>query len=250
VATAEGELPENEFAEELLWAQVKDADSNLAREKLATYYLPFARIMAGKLYAQRTHSEFEFDEYLQLASIGLLEAIDRYNPDLGASFKTFASHRISGAILNGVETLSEKQQQISLKKRLHKERLSSLKENKKDKAGADDIFSRLADLATGLAIGFMLEDIGMYQNEDASYSDNTYSRLEYKQLQQQFKNLVDCLPERERKVVQYHYFQNFPFEEIAQILGLSKGRISQIHSGALLLLEKHYKDSDQVDLKA
>lgn len=233
--------------EKALWQRLRDGDAPEAREALANYYLPFARILAAKLYAHRAHDEFEFAEYFQFASVGLLEAIDRYDPDKGASFKTYASHRINGAVLSGIDGLSEKQSQISLRKRLQQERLASLKESGAERSGPDALFARLAEVATGLALGFMLDGGGMYQTDDSGYADNTYSSLELKQLQQRLKEIVERLPERECKIIKYHYYHGFGFDEIAQRLGVTKGRVSQIHARALSQLRDLYGGGDGID---
>src|SRR4051812_34793299 len=126
--------PENVLTEEEereLWHAYLSRKDGKIRERLIEYYLSYARIIAAKLYAGRHHDEFEFDEYLQFAIVGLVESIDRYDPDRGAQFKTYASQRMIGSILNGIELLSEKQQQIRFRQRLMAERVESLKEDKK-----------------------------------------------------------------------------------------------------------------------
>lgn len=229
------------------WRQMRSGNAPLAREALANHYLSFARILAAKLFARRVHDEFEFAEYLQFASVGLLEAIDRYDPEKGASFKTYASHRINGAVLDGIENLSEKQSQIGLKKRLQQERLCSLKEGDGSSTDFDALFARLAEVATGLAIGFMLDGMGMFQSDSAGYADNTYSSWELKQLQQRIRELVESLPEREGKIIKYHYYHGIGFGEIAQKLGVTKGRVSQIHVRALSLLRELYGGGTRFD---
>jgi RNA polymerase sigma factor FliA len=165
----------------------------------------------------------------------LLEAIDRFDPRIWTRFETFASHRISGAILSGVETLSEKQQQIAVRKRVRAERAKSLADGAKSKAATEgvDALKLLADVAAGLALGFLLYNPGLYLDGDSASGDTPYERLEVVQLRQRVTALVGRLPTPERKVIHAHYFQHLPFEEIAQQLGLSKGRVSQIHHAAL-----------------
>ena len=102
------------------------------------------------------------------------------------------------------------------------------------KQSIDQVFACLADIAIGLAMGFVLEDTGMLQAEESpAYHDNTYQRVELKQLQQRLRHYLDALPDNEKRILHYHYLQHLGFEEIARILGLSKGRISQLHKQAL-----------------
>jgi RNA polymerase sigma factor FliA len=206
-----------------------------ARAKLIEGYLPFARIMAAKVYAGRIDHEQEFNEYLQFGTVGLIESIDRFDPDTGVLFKTFAAHRISGAILSGLESLSEKRVQVSTRKRLQFERRDSAKAALTDDA-AKDVFHRLAEVAIGLALGYILDNPVVYQHDEAAVIEHQYAGLEMEQLRNRMQDLIAGLPQRERMVIKYHYLNQFPFTQIADTMGMSKGRISQLHRHGLELL--------------
>lgn len=231
-----------------LWNRFAVDPSSGAREELIDRYLPFARILAAKAYAKRASNEFEFDEYLQFASVGLIESIDRYDPRAGASFKTYSSYRITGAILSGLESLSEKQEQLTLMKRLRRERLETLKEAPAVGGGTDALFAKLADVALGLALGFMLDDCGLYRDQESIAPDTSYGALEMKELRQHIRNCVARLPDRERKLIVSHYFQQIPFDEIAIQMGISKGRVSQLHRRALDLVREEHSGRNGLDL--
>lgn len=231
-----------------LWKRLAADQASEAREQLIERHMPFARMLAAKAYARRTSDEFEFDEFLQFASVGLLESIDRYDPAAGASFRTYASYRITGAILSGLESLSEKQEQLTLMKRLQRERLETLKEAPAPEGGTDALFARLADVALGLALGFMLDDCGMYRDVESPAADNAYGALEAKEVRQHLRNCVAKLPERERKLIVLHYFQHVPFDEIAAQMGVSKGRVSQLHRRALELVRQEHGGRSRLDV--
>ena len=167
----------------------------------------------------------------QYALVGLLEAIDRYDPEHGASFPSFASHRIRGAILTGIEKYCEKQQQITNRARLREERFQNLLDE--SVAAEQDPFLRLVDLAIGTAIGFMLDDSQMYQTEDGAYEHNIYRGREMQDLARALESIVATLSEKEQTVIRCHYFQHIRFDEIAVKMSLTKGRISQIHHRSL-----------------
>jgi RNA polymerase sigma factor FliA len=227
-------------AEAGLWRRVRGQRDAQAREQLITHYLPYARIIAATYYARRMHDEIEFDEYLQLARLGMLESVDRYDPAAGAQFKTFAARRMHGAILDGLEQLTEKQRQIAVRKQLQNDRLASLKTRPEggeafSKSSSDTLLRHLADVGLGLALVFLLEDTGMvaHEHDARDVPDPHYQQLELRQLQRRIRELVDRLPEAERLVIRNHYLQNQPFDEIAALLGLTKGRVSQIHKKAI-----------------
>lgn len=72
--------------EAVLWRHWREQGDAQARETLIRLHTPYARILAAKLYAGRYHDEVEFDDYFQFACVGLLESIDRYDPQYGATF--------------------------------------------------------------------------------------------------------------------------------------------------------------------
>jgi len=219
------------------WVQCRDAND---RHALVECYTGFARMLAAKCYAGRISAELEFGDYLQFAMVGLLEAIDRFDLGAGVKFETFAGLRINGAVLNGVESLSEVQRQASVRHRVVKERSASLAARAADQPAS--ALEKLADIAIGLALGFALEDSGVYEGSgERAVPDNAYSRLEMRQLVQRLADCVESLPEQQRVVIHRHYFQQVSFDEIAASLRLSKGRISQIHSAALAGLRELHK---------
>lgn len=214
--------------EDTLWKRWAENQDEQARDRLVHHYMSYTRALAAKFYARRTHDAFEFQDYLQFASVGLMESVHRFNAARGVLFKTFVTPRIHGAILNGIAVLSECQQQIYFRRRIAEERITSLKKEKKTD-NAEKLLHELAEIGIGLALGYLLEGTGMVDATEASIPDNTYTRMELRQLQQQIRQLTHQLTDRERAVIQLHYHQNLAFEEIAIELKLSKGRISQLH---------------------
>ncbi|UTY59315.1 sigma-70 family RNA polymerase sigma factor [Massilia sp. erpn] len=219
-----------------LWQAFRSSGDAALRERLAACYLEFARMMAGKLYAGRTFTGLEFDDYLQFARLGLLEAIDRYDHALGAKFETYAALRINGAILSGIRSYSEVHEQIAARKQIAATRVAALSQAAPDGRDPDALFGHLAELAIGLAVGFALEGQGMYRDGETEYPDNSYARAELRQLRERIVALVQTLPARQRRVIAGHYLQGQPFEEIAAALQLSKGRVAQLHKEGLASL--------------
>lgn len=231
------ELPSGYLA---LWDAWRRDRDPAARAELLKAHLPFARILAAKLYRHRFSDEFEFDDYLQFAHIGLLESVERYDPSRGASFSTFAAFRIRGAVLNGISKMSERQQQIAARRDFLKDRTGSLAEA--DEPSPRGAVGDLARIAIGLAIGYMLDGTGMYAELEGSVVESGYERVEVRQLAEQLRLLVDQLPPRERRVIREHYFQQVPFESIAAGMGVSRPRISQVHRQGLQQLGKLASD--------
>jgi len=224
------------------WEEFLRDRSAKLRERLIAHYESFANMLAAKLYSNRQINEIEFEEFKQYALIGLIESIDRYDTSHGASFKTYAGYRIKGAILNGVEKYNEKQQQITASARLHEERIQSLLREASNAEKEQDPFLRLFDMGLGLAIGYMLEDSGMFQSGHESQDSGAYKSRELRDLMRVVSGLVSTLPEQEEKIIELHYYQRLRFDNIADLLNLSKGRVSQLHHQALRRLYEHYDE--------
>lgn len=233
--------------ESTLWQRLREAADPDARERLLAIHLPYARIVAGSYYAKRFGSEVEFGDYLQYASIGLLEAMDRYDPARGVQFRTFAARRMHGAILNGLEKSTEKQQQIAVRQRMRAERLQDVRENAAEHAGLEggapartpeQLMRFVAEVGVGLAVCWMLEGTAMVEDPSGASSVPFYRSVQLRQLRDRLVQAVDGLPPQERTVVRSHFLQDVPFERIAADLQLTKGRISQINKQALQRLRR------------
>jgi RNA polymerase sigma factor FliA len=228
-----------------LWVALKTQPTAVAREAVFAHYLPYARAIAAQLFARRHRDDVEFKDFLQLACIGLLESIDRFEPERGFSFQTFCTARLKGCVLAGITRLSDGQEQISLQRRMRRERAASLESAPDTDLGSQDTFQTLATLAVGLAIGFLLDDTGIVEDcvaKPAPYGD-AYRTVAWRQTRERLHAAVGRLPERDQKIIRYHYFHGLGFEQIADILGLTKGRISQLHRAALLALRAQISDT-------
>jgi RNA polymerase sigma factor for flagellar operon FliA len=252
--TADGRGPPAEEELELwrLFAETRDANS---RAQLVERYLPLARAIAASLYARRVANDAEFADYMQYATLGLIEAVDSYDWRRGAQFNTFATYRIQGSIRNSISSFSERREQVALHYRLKKERLDSIKQTDDDvprkRAGrrGKPLAGELGDVAVIWTLSYLLEGSGMLSTEaDPHHVEHFYDGAALRQLKERLLALVDALPDQERRVIKYHYLQNLEFTEIARAFGLSKGRISQIHKHALMLLREAYAMAGNLDL--
>lgn len=238
-----GELGQAEAALWELWRSHGDQE---ARAQLLAMHLPYARIVAASYFRKRFHNEIEFDDYLQLASVGLIESMERFDPAAGAQFRTFAARRMHGAILDGLEHLTEKQQQIAARQRLKAQRHKSLAEGALEPSTAADAGARpqekalqyIAEAGLAFALAWLLDGTGMVEPVDKSEAIPFYRSVELRELRERILDLVRGLPPQEKKVIHSHYLQEQPFEEIAVQMGVSKSRVSQLHRQALMRLRE------------
>jgi RNA polymerase sigma factor FliA len=225
----------SEATEPELWCRWRASGDLLARAALIQLHSQYARALAAKLYKSHDYHETTFEEYVQCANLGMIESIDRFDPARGAQFRTYAYTRILGAIRDGLEHISERQEQISLRSRLLRERVQSLKEGI-DLNNEKELLENMATISVGIALSFILEGTGLIESSENSCPENGYASIELRELRQQLLTVLDTLTEREQAVVRLHYLQGFTVDQIAATLEITKGRVSQLHKQAILRL--------------
>lgn len=232
------------------WQSFARARDPAMRQRLVMAYQGYARMMAARYYAQRVGDDIGFDEYFQMAQVGLIEAIDRYDPDAGVQFETFAGKRVAGAIVDGIARMTEVQQQVAEQRRRARERSTSLYQPpvSAEPLAADALFEQLAQLAVGLALGFTLDGLAG-AGAEAAYDEPAYQRIEMRQLRELIAAAVRGLPDRVRAVISLHYLQQKSFAEIAAELELTASRISQLHRDGIERLRLCLKRQDGFDLR-
>lgn len=242
-------LDPNEVA---LWRELRLTGSPHARERLFSLHFDFARQIARRRWLDRRSGDIEFQELCQLAATGLLEAIDRYDPDAGVSFTRYARRRITGSVLDGIAKMSETREQISFRNRVRAQRVLSLASENVDSMELNEALNALAELAVGLAVGFMLDDTGLYVgNAERLHHTGVgaYENLAWKQTLERLAAEIARLPEREQIMIRQHYGDGLTFDQVGAALGITKGRVSQLHRAAITLLRKRLRNAGDFRLE-
>jgi RNA polymerase sigma factor for flagellar operon FliA len=223
-----------------LWQRFVPARDEAVRQALAAHYAPLARLLAARLYGVRSDPGLEFADYHHFAWVGLLECIDRFDPARGIRFESYASPHVHGTIADGVAALSERQRQASVRRQVLRERTRSLAPDTPADDKPQAAAALMADIAIGLALGFMLEDSGMFLDPQAEpgLADGTYRSAELRSTCLMVNDSLAQLAAPERRVLTLHYLQGMAFTDIAGELGLSRSRVSQLHRAGLASLQR------------
>jgi RNA polymerase sigma factor FliA len=219
-----------EATDRQLWIDSAQGDI-AARERLVHLHLPLAKRIASSLYARRPGNQVEFGDYLQLAYVGLIEAVERYDVSADAQFSTFATYRIRGSILDGVPKMTESGDRISFLQRQRRERVRSWIEPS-EKPAREGV-GGLLDMVIGIALTVQIEEIAETHSMEPTPAIDPYASRAYEDMQRRLRDVIGRLAGRERQVVDLHYFHHMGFEDIGRSLGVTKGRVSQIHKCAL-----------------
>ncbi|MEM1051669.1 MAG: sigma-70 family RNA polymerase sigma factor [Pseudomonadota bacterium] len=231
-------LIDGEREEAAEWRRLRTGARRSAREALFARYREFARHMALREFGRISGMGLEATDCVHEAYEALLVCIERYDPDRAIPFTGYARPRIQGAIRNALAKASEARASFNARRRAERERLASLK--RKAKAGSEeDQMEALREVVVGMALGFILEDNAEEEvHSIASDAPSAFDGAAWKQMVKVLGEKLANLPDPEHSVMDYHYKQGLRFTEIASLLGLSRGRISQIHTKALARMRK------------
>jgi RNA polymerase sigma factor for flagellar operon FliA len=217
-------------------------------------YLPLVKHVAARL-AMGLPSHIEMDDLYSYGVFGLLDALERFDPGRGVKFETYAYTRIRGAILDGLRamdwvpaSLRQRARQVEEAYARVETRLGRSAEDAEVAAElgvAPEEFGRLLhdlERATLLSLDELWGEEGgeEYALRDLLRDEQAVDPLdsaEWRSREEALAEAIEALPERERTVITLFYYDGLAPKEIAQVLGVSVSRISQLHSRAILRLK-------------
>ena len=213
-----------------LWTRCAAGDRR-AREALVLLHAAWSRLVARDVFMKVRRFQVSWQDCTQNAMVGLLEAVDRYRPEHGVNFQTYARHRVRGAVFNGLRSVRDVLLDEQMVAQRTTDRFDSLREGVDD-----DPVDRFVGLTVGLGLAFLLD--ALPEDELDTTPPGMYASQANERVIDRVATHLQDLPERERNIVTLHYFHYLPFVEIAARLGVSKGRVSQLHHRALDMLRE------------
>jgi RNA polymerase sigma factor for flagellar operon FliA len=216
------------------------------RDRLVEENLDLVRSIAGKL-KRSLGRNLDLDELVAYGSKGLVEAASRFDSGKGVTFSTFAYYRIRGAMLDGLRTMGWYSRGDYARYRAEEranEYLHNLAE-REDAAGAPagqardaaTTLEEIAEILSGVATVHItsLEAAAGVTDERLPPPDQQLERMH---LHARARRALDKLPEKERRLLQLHYFEDRNLEVAGVELGLSKSWASRLHARAVDRLRK------------
>lgn len=213
--------------ERQLWHSFKSQSDQSAFLALYELYAPWSRVVAREVFRRIRVRDLEWCDYVQNASIGLLEAMSRYDISREVDFMAYAKPRVRGAVFNGLRPSLSQVNKQTFHVDWYADRASSVSGNE-----SIDSLDGLISQVTSLAIGMLLDFNSEYDTH--SHSTDPLRNAERMQYDSMLMESIGMLSKNERFVIEAHYFQYMSFVDIAEVLCLTKGRISQIHSAAIV----------------
>ncbi len=230
------------------------------RTKLIKDHLTLVDIIAGRMVTQ-VPSFMNRDDIRSAGMMGLIDAANKFKPDKKILFKTFAEYRIRGAILDEMRkldwfsrSLREKQSNISrcmieLERELGRspDDLEMAERMELSLSQYQDMLGQVSHLGC-VSLNETLDhtDSGVsFQDAliDNHKSASPVSILEDHELSKSIASILEQLSEKERLVISLYYYEELTQKEIAVVLDVSEGRVSQLHSQALIKLKNKVKNN-------
>jgi RNA polymerase sigma factor for flagellar operon FliA len=239
---------------EELWKKYDENKSPENREALILACLPYVKSSAYRLNIYTNPSQ-DVNDLVNAGIIGLIDALDRYDPAKGASFKNYSRYRIRGSIMDEVRSMDWVPYSTREKARKIKRAYTELEQNE-DRIPDDEDMAKATGMSlekyheTLLEVNRMtlslLEDTfcngdGHNVLEDAN-SENPEDKLVYAETEYALGKAIENLPEKERLVVTLYYYEEMTMKEIGRAMDVSESRICQIHSSAILRLHTRLKN--------
>ncbi|HHW18193.1 MAG TPA: FliA/WhiG family RNA polymerase sigma factor [Firmicutes bacterium] len=237
-----------------LWRAYKMLGDKKSRDDLIAHYAPLVKYVAGRVAINLPKNVDEGD-LIGYGSLGLLDAIERFDPQRGVKFETYAIARIRGAMIDGLRSMDWVPVSVRHRNRSIEEATKEL-ENRLGRSATDEEIARelgisvdeynqrIQDMASSAVLS--LEDV--WGNPDDSDSQSRtidikdekapdpLDEAEWSLKKEELAKAIGRLPERERLVISLYYFEGLTVKEIAHVMKVSPSRVSQLHTKAVIRL--------------
>jgi RNA polymerase sigma factor for flagellar operon FliA len=244
-----------------LWRRYKSESDPRARERLVVAYSPLVKYVAGRTAAGLPPHVEEAD-LVSYGLVGLISAIERFDPSREIKFETYAITRIKGAIIDELRSIDWVPRSVRARSR-EIERANSKLEHRLQRSPNDEEMAAELSLTVPefheslLAISHSsvaaLDELWTVSDssgdqvslmdtiEDPNAPDPSRA-LDVGDLKDRIADSIASLPEREKLVIALYYYENLTLREIGEVLGVTESRISQLHTKAVLRLRGHMQD--------
>jgi RNA polymerase sigma factor for flagellar operon FliA len=246
-----------------LWRRFKASGDVHARERLVVAYSPLVKYVSGRM-ASGLPAHVEESDLISYGLVGLINAIERFEPEREIKFETYAITRIKGAIIDELRSLDWVPRSVRSRAR-EIEKANSKLEHKLQRAPTDDEMA--AELT--MSVEEFQEALLQISNSTVAALDELWTvsdasgdsvslldtlqdpgapdpaaAMDATDLKDRIADAIARLPEREKLVVALYYYENLTLREIGEVLGVTESRVSQLHTKAVLRLRGRMSDEN------
>ena len=224
------------------------------REEMILEHLPQVHIIASRIH-ERLPQHVLLEDLVSAGVLGLISAVDNFDPSRNVKLRTYAEHKIRGYILNSIGKLSGNSRQLTKLRRDVQAAISAAEQKTGETPAAEDIcaelgmtleeyYSALSELQAASLGSLDAIDTEDPSNPALKYIADPSAKtpeciVQRAALQELIQQSLSEMPEQERVVLSFYYVEGLNLREIAEIMGLHITRISQIKTQAILRMRSH-----------
>jgi RNA polymerase sigma factor for flagellar operon FliA len=251
VATAEDTLS--------LWRDYRRSQDRGIRDRLILSYAPLVKYVAGRL-GSGLPAHVDEEDLVSYGLLGLIGAIERYDPDRDVKFETYAVARIRGAIIDELRALDWVPRSVRSRARDIERAIAELEKKHMRAPTDEEIAAKVGitqeELETSLSeIGRTSiaaldelwtisstggDQVALIDTIEDTSGPEPQSALAQTELKEALGEGIARLPEREKLVVTLYYYEELTLREIGEVLGVTESRVSQLHTKAILRLRSRF----------
>jgi RNA polymerase sigma factor for flagellar operon FliA len=237
----------------------KERKSSVERDELVAKYAPLIKNVAGRL-AMRLPSHVDQGDLMSAGIMGLLDAIEKYDPDRGVVFRAYAEFRIRGSMLDQLRAMDWVPRSVRKNAKRLEEAYDHVEKRKMSPATDEEVanelqvdldaFHKLLDETRGVSM-INEEDLGelishrqvdgLWQAFQDNRSINPTAMVDFLELRDVVAQAIGSLPQNERLVMTLYYYEELTMKEIGNVMGYTESRISQLHTKATIRLRNKMK---------
>jgi len=238
-----------------LWKEYKENGLKVAKDKLLLEYAPIVKYIAQRI-AVTLPASVDRDDLISSGILGLVKAVETFEPERGFKFETYAGHKIRGAILDDLRALDWVPRSVRQKSRELQRTYSKLENNLGRMPYDDEVCEELnismkeyEDLLSEVTPATLVsleeampnreadsKDIRIIETIEDPGSENPLKELGFLEVKDILKEAIAALPEKEKLVIALYHYEELTLKEIGVVLDISESRVSQIHSKVVLKL--------------
>jgi RNA polymerase sigma factor FliA len=239
-----------------LWRQYKSSRDQAVRDRLILTYAPLVKYVAGRL-GSGLPAHVDEGDLVSYGLLGLIGAIERYDPDRDVKFETYAIARIKGSIIDELRAMDWVPRSVRSRAREIERAIADL-ESKLGRAPSDEeiaaklgvsqeeLDESLSEISrSSIAAldelwtvqGSSGDQVALIDTIEDTQGPEPQSALDQSEVKEMIADAISRLPEREKLVITLYYYEELTLREIGEVLGVTESRVSQLHTKAILRLK-------------
>lgn len=249
----------------MLWRRYKEHDDAHARDRLILTFAPLVKYVAGRM-SSALPAHVEETDLISYGLLGLIGAVERFDPQRQVKFETYAVARIKGSIIDELRSLDWVPRSVRARAR-EIERKSAELEHRLQRAPTDEELAAALNMTVAefqaaitqisnssiVALDEMWsvssggEPLSLIDTIGDSRLTDPAALLDVTELRDTLADAIARLPEREKIVVALYYYDGLTLREIGEVLGVTESRVSQLHTKAILRLKGRLQGDGEAD---